>query len=60
MNKIKWAVIGAGGIADRRMIPGIIGDEGSALVAVMDTNAALAEATSKKYGVPYFTDAEEM
>ena len=60
MNKIKWAVIGAGGIADRRMIPGILGDEGSELVAVMDTNAALAEATSKKYGVPYFVDGEEM
>lgn len=60
MQKIKWAVIGAGGIADRRTIPGIMEDEGSELVAVMDKNAELAAATAAKYGVPSFTDDEEM
>ncbi len=60
MNKIKWAVIGAGGIADRRTIPGILCDEGSELVAVMDKNAELAKATATKYGVACFTDDEEM
>lgn len=60
MEKIKWAVIGAGGIADRRTIPGIIGDGGSELCAVMDKNAELAEKTGNKYGVSYFTDEEEM
>ena len=35
-QKIRWSVIGAGGIADRRTIPAIMKDEGSELVAVMD------------------------
>jgi len=60
MQKIKWAVIGAGGIADRRTIPGIMADEGSELVAVMDKNGELAATTAAKYGVPSFTDDEEM
>ena len=59
-NKIKWCVIGAGGIADRRTIPGLLLEENSELVAVMDKMPAVAEAVGKKYGVPYFADEEEM
>ena len=58
--KIKWCVIGAGGIADRRTIPAIIEDQGSELVAVMDMVAETAERVGKKYGVKYFTNEEEM
>ena len=58
--KIKWCIIGAGGIADRRTIPAIIKDGNSELVAVMDRVPAVAEAIGKKYGVPYFTNEEEM
>ena len=36
--KIKWGVIGCGGIAYRRTIPGMMLSENSELVAVMDTN----------------------
>lgn len=57
---MKWCIIGAGGIADRRTIPALLQDEGSTLVAVMDRNPATAEAVGKKYGVPYFSDEEEM
>lgn len=57
---MKWCVIGAGGIADRRTIPAILKDAGSELVAVMDRVPATAEAMGKKYGVPYFSDEEEM
>ncbi len=60
MSKMKWCVIGAGGIADRRTIPGLLLDEGSELVAVMDKAPAVAEAVGKKYGVPAFSDEKEM
>ncbi len=58
--KIKWCVIGAGGIADRRAIPAILQDEGSELVAIMERVPALAQELGKKYAVPAYTDAEEM
>lgn len=57
---VKWCVIGAGGIADRRMIPAILSSEKCELVAVMDRVPAVAEAVGKKYGVPFFTDEDEM
>ena len=58
--KIKWCIIGAGGIADRRTIPAILKDENSELVAVMDRVPAVAEAIGKKYGVQYFQTEDEM
>lgn len=60
MRKIKWCVIGAGGIADRRTIPAIVSDEGSLLIAVMDKSPETAKAVGEKYGVPYYTSEEEM
>ena len=57
---IKWCVIGAGGIADRRTIPAILSDGGSRLTAVMDRNPETAERLGKKYSVSYFTDEREM
>jgi len=60
MKKIRWSIIGAGGIADRRTIPAIIKDEGSQLVAIMDKSPEVAKAMGEKYGVPYFTNEREM
>lgn len=60
MKKFKWCVIGAGGIADRRTIPGILGDKKSQLVAVMDIAAPVVEKLGAKYGVPAFTDEKKM
>ncbi len=57
---IKWCVIGAGGIADRRTIPGILADKNCTLVGVMDRNAETARRVGEKYGVPYFTNEDEM
>lgn len=48
--KIKWGVIGCGGIADRRTIPGMMLANNAELVAVMDKDAELAKAVGKKYG----------
>ena len=59
-NQMKWCVIGAGGIADRRTIPALLTDPSNKLVAVMDKNPASAKATGEKYGVPYFTDESKM
>ena len=49
--KIKWGVIGCGGIADRRTLPGMMLAENAELVAVMDANAEAAEKVKEKYGL---------
>ena len=53
MKKVKWGVIGAGGIADRRTIPGLLLAENAELVAVMEVNMELAEKIRAKYGCKY-------
>jgi len=55
MKKLKWGVIGAGGIADRRTIPALLQAQNCELCAVMDVHNV--EALSKKYGVPGYSDA---
>ncbi len=61
MKKVRWCIIGAGGIADRRSIPAMLLDPKNEIVAVMDTVPAVAQAIAEKYGVPHhFSDAEEM
>lgn len=53
MTVIKWGVIGAGGIADRRMIPeGIIPGRNSELVAICEVNQQLVDRIGDKYGIP--------
>lgn len=49
MEKIRWGVIGAGGIADRRTIPGMMLCENAELVAVMDIRMDLAEKCRAKW-----------
>lgn len=57
MRKVKWGVIGCGGIADRRTIPGMMLADNAELVAVMDVNAELAAQCKDKYSAKYsFTD----
>ncbi len=59
--KIKWGVIGCGGIADRRTIPGMMLADNAELVAVMDANEKFAENVKKKYNAKYaFTDYNEL
>lgn len=47
--KVKWGVIGAGGIADRRTIPGMLLASNAELVSVMEINMELAEKIRSKY-----------
>ena len=57
MKKVRWGVIGAGGIADRRTLPGMMLSEEAELVAVMEINDELAEKLRVKYGAKRaFTD----
>lgn len=57
--KVKWGVIGCGGIADRRTLPGMMQAENAELIAVMDTNGAAAENCKEKYGAKYAFDTVE-
>ena len=58
MSKIKWGVIGAGGIADRRTIPGLLQAKNCELVALMDV--ANTAALAKKYGVPCYDNEKNL
>ena len=61
MKKIKWGVIGAGGIADRRTLPGMMLAENAELVAVMEVNDELANKLKEKYNAKYaYTDYTEL
>ena len=53
--KLKWGIIGCGGIADRRTLPGMMLSETSECVAVMDANLSAAEACREKYGAKLAT-----
>ena len=50
MAKVKWGVLGAGGIARRRTIPGLINARNAELVAVMDTAEELAREVKAEFG----------
>lgn len=61
MSKVKWGVIGAGGIADRRTIPGMMLADNAELVAVMETDKGLAEKIRAKYNARRsYVSAEEL
>lgn len=51
--KVKWGVIGAAGIADRRTIPGLLLADNAELLAVMDADEQAAERVREKYDVKY-------
>ncbi len=49
MEKLRWGVIGAGGIADRRTIPGMMLANNAELVSVMEIHSELAEQLRAKW-----------
>ena len=49
MKKLRWGVIGAGGIADRRTIPGMMLADNAELIAVMEINEEFAESLRAKW-----------
>ena len=61
MRKLRWGIIGCGGIADRRTMPGMMLSDMVEIVAVMDSNPAAAESVKAKYGAKYaFTNHEDV
>lgn len=59
--KIKWGVIGCGGIADRRTLPGMMLADNAELIAVMDSNKEAADRCKEKYNAKYaFDNIEEL
>lgn len=54
--RVKWGVIGCGGIADRRTLPGMMLSDKAELVAVMDVNGLLADSCKEKYNAKYSFD----
>ncbi len=58
MKKIRFGVIGAGGIADRRTIPGILKSRHALVSALMNPREESVRQLCDKYGVPKgYTDA---
>ena len=60
--KVKWGVIGAGGIARRRSIPEVVKfSEKSQITALMDVSKELIEETGKQFGIDQcYTSVEEI
>jgi predicted dehydrogenase len=59
MRKVRWGVIGAGGIAQRRTIPEAVRDANNIeLVSVMDVDAGRARQVAEKFGVTHWCTSE--
>jgi len=55
MNKVRFGIIGCGGIAYRRTMPAMRECKHAAIRAVMDTNAAAVEKAKAEFQVPFGT-----
>ncbi|MEA4888631.1 MAG: Gfo/Idh/MocA family oxidoreductase [Clostridiaceae bacterium] len=61
MKKIRWGVLGAGGIAERRTIPGLLQAKNAELYAVMEIDQAMAEAIRVRQGaVKAYTSDQDL
>ena len=61
MKKVRFGIIGAGGIADRRTMPGMMLAKNAEIYAVMEVLPENAEELKKKYNAKFaYTDAEEL
>lgn len=61
LKKIKWGVIGSGGIAQRRTIPeGLMPASNAELVAVYDINEQVNRQVAEKYGAVASKSIEEL
>ena len=59
MKKVRWGVIGCGGIARTRTIPGMLLAENAQLVSVMARNLASAQAVQEQFGAERAYDSAE-
>lgn len=59
MEKVRWGILGAGGIATRRTLPGMQECKMAEAVAMMDVNKAAALEAKETFGGKYVFDTEE-
>ena len=59
MKKVRWGILGAGGIADRRTMPGMLLADNAEIYAVMEINMEMAEKLRAKYNAAYAYDNED-
>ena len=61
MNKIRWGIIGSGGIARKRTIPGLLLAENAVCTAIMDTNEAFLNEVGDQFGIEKrYTDLDSI
>jgi len=61
MNKVRWGIIGSGGIAQKRTIPGMLLARNAECNAVMDINETVVKAVQEKFQIPRaFTSLEAL
>jgi len=60
MKKLRFGVIGAGGIARTRTIPGIVLAQNAELTAIMDVNEKLLAEMTQQYGVKGYVSADAL
>lgn len=61
MSKVRWGIIGSGGIARKRTIPGLLMAQNAECVAVMDVNETLLKEVQEQFGISRgYTSVEEL
>ena len=61
MKKIKWGIIGCGGIARKRTLPGMMLAEHGECVAIMDVNEGILKEVQEQFNVhKAYTNLEEL
>ena len=61
MKKVRWGILGAGGIADRRTLPGMALAKNAEIYAVMEVDPAFSEKLRAKYNaVKAYTDTDSL
>ncbi len=60
-KKIKWGIIGAGGIARRRTLPSMKFCENAEIVAIMDKDTAALKSMQEQYGInAVYTEEDDL
>jgi predicted dehydrogenase len=60
MDKIKYAIVGCGSVSGNRYFPHVRDLARGQLTAVCDTSEERARPRAEEFGVPYYTDFDEM
>lgn len=58
-RKVKWGIIGAGGIARRRTLPAMSKVSNAEIIGIMDKSKEALEEMAKEYNIPYIYENEE-